>query len=60
MRSQLKDLWTMVDEIKTELKDFQEEQKMVVGFLDTQQKTKFSILQKDVSNLTKLYNAVTA
>jgi len=54
-RKQLKDVWTLADRIKQEFEEFREEQKMVVGFLDTQQKQKFQILQKDVSNLTRLY-----
>lgn len=54
-RKQLKDVWALADGIKTDFEEFREEQKMVVGFLDTQQKQKFQILQKDVSNLTRLY-----
>ena len=46
--------------MRTEYEEFKEEQKMVVGFLDTQQKQKFQILQKDVSNLTRLYAMPTA
>ena len=58
-RRQLKDLFVMFDQLKTGVDEFQEEQKLVVGFLDTQQKAKFQALQKDVKMLTKLYGGST-
>lgn len=47
-----------LDRLRNEYVEFAQEQKMVMGFLDSQQKTKFGILQKDVSNLMTLYGVV--
>ncbi|CAD7969818.1 unnamed protein product [Amoebophrya sp. A25] len=55
LKKQVRDLWTNLENSRTEFQEFSQEQKMVMGFLDTQQKTKFGILQKDVSNLLTLY-----
>lgn len=54
-KKQIRELWVELDRLRAEFTDFATEQKMVMGFLDTQQKTKFSVLQKDVSNLMSLY-----
>ncbi|CAD7943226.1 unnamed protein product [Amoebophrya sp. A120] len=54
-KKQIRDLWTSLEGVRGEFGEFAQEQKMVLGFLDTQQKTKFGILQKDVSNLLTLY-----
>lgn len=53
--TQIRELWQSLEGVRNEFGEFSQEQKMVLGFLDTQQKTKFGILQKDVSNLLTLY-----
>mmetsp|Transcript_9711 Transcript_9711/g.23920 ORF Transcript_9711/g.23920 Transcript_9711/m.23920 type:complete len:436 (-) Transcript_9711:199-1506(-) len=55
MKKQIRELWQSLEGVRNEFGEFSQEQKMVLGFLDTQQKTKFGILQKDVSNLLTLY-----
>lgn len=57
LKKQVKDLWNQADTIRTDHNKFCEEQKMVVGFLDTQQKAKFGLLQKDIQNLLTLYGS---
>ena len=54
-KKQIRELWIELDKLRAEFNDFSAEQKMVMGFLDSQQKTKFSVLQKDVATLMTLY-----